>query len=137
MGWLKKLFGNVNEDDSHRGKSERLVMTYLEAARHLALCGDFNEKHFDKVEQILSKHEWYQSKPERSSEIKASVPNLIITDTGLSGWDHVKVREHESLSEAVSSFLKTIREEYPDSRTEAFIKKVIIEMDEIARLISK
>ena len=159
MGLLSKLFGkggqgtqssseaakaasvskndnSTRDDNSKRGKLEALVLTYLKAARFLATCGKFNEEKFDKVEQILSSHEWYVPKPGRILEIKAQVQNLIITDTGLVGWDHMKVREHQSLAEATTVFLKTMKEDFPDARTQAFIKRAIAENHEIVQLIN-
>lgn len=136
MAWLKKVFGGETEDNSQRGKLERLVLTYLEGARYLATCGKFNEEKCDHLERLLSKHEWYNPKPERIAQIKSNVPKLLITDTGLTGWSHVKVLEHRSLSEAVNTFLKTLWEDFRDDRTREFTKKVVSEMEEVSKLIA-
>ena len=68
-----------------------------------------------------------------AAEIKASVPKLIFTDTGLIGWNHLKVREMQSLSEAINTFLQTLLKDFPDDRTENFAKIVISEMEQISK----
>jgi hypothetical protein len=122
---------SLEEDNSQRGKLEQLVLTYLKAGNYLATCGRFNEEKLNKLERILSSHEWYTTKPERLSAIKDQVPNLIVTDTGLRGWDHVKVREEQSLLEAITVFLRTMKEDFLDARTQDFIRRAIAENDEI------
>ena len=136
MGETKKLCNDEIEKNNSRDKLEKLILTYLDAARYLATCGEFNEEKFDRIEQIKSKHEWYRPRPESIQEIKASVPKLIFTDTGLIGWNHLKVREMQSLSEAIDTFIQTLLKDFPDDRTENFAKRAISEMEQISKLIN-
>jgi len=134
--WVDKLLGR-RPKDQWRDVIEQQIRVYLKAARYIATCGRFNEEKFDHVERILSRSPRYKMDPQRISQIKESVPKLIATETGLSGWNHVKVMEQQNLSEAVNVFLKMLWESRPDEHTRNFTKWAVDQMNDIVDLIQK
>ena len=127
---------SAEQSDSARQSLEQQIRVYLEAARYLATCGRFNEDKFDRVESILSKVPTGSMDSAKRAELKEHVKHLI-PDHGLSPWDQVKVREHQSLSVAVGTFAKLLLELRPDERSREFIKWSHDQIREIESLIQK
>ena len=157
MSWFTKLFAPVKttakntaevktdgspkmdlaeRSDSTRHSLEQQIRVYLEAARYLATCGRFNEEKFDRVESILSKVPTGSMDSAKRAELKEHVKHLL-PDHGVSPWDQVKIREHESLSVAVGTFAKLLMELRPDERSREFIKWSRDQIREIESLIQK
>jgi hypothetical protein len=157
MSWFKELFAPAKttaknaaevkvvgspkielaeQSDSTRHALEQQIRVYLEAARYLATCGRFNEEKFDQVESILSEVPTGSMDSAKRAELKEHVKHLL-PDHGLSPWDQVKIREHQSLSVAVGTFAKLLLELRPDERSREFIKWSRDQIREIESLIQK
>lgn len=127
---------NLGIDTDERELLENLVVTYVEASRYLATCGEFNEEKSCKLQEILSKHPWYNADQRGHCNTKYNIPMIMFTETGLNGCDNNKTIQYRVIAYSLAAFLNTLMNHFPDDRTQQLINKCVKEMEYINELIS-